>query len=108
MVKQARVAYNLGNYDEAAARYEAAYRLVQDPALLFNIGQAFRLAGRTDKALAAYKGFLRTAPAGDPNRPAVRGGVAERERALRAAEAHPPPEPPPPPPPSPSPPVAPE
>jgi tetratricopeptide (TPR) repeat protein len=110
MVRQARVAYNLGNYDEAAARYEAAYRLVQDPALLFNIGQAFRLAGRTDKALAAYKGFLRTAPPDDPNRAAVVGRVAELERSLRAqaAEPRPPPtsEPPPPPPAPPTPPEA--
>jgi hypothetical protein len=100
MVKQARVAYDLGNYDEAASRYEAAYRVVQDPALLFNIGQAYRLAGRTDKALAAYKGFLRTAPPGDPNRPVVATRVGELERAMaekaQASEARPPPEPPPP------------
>jgi tetratricopeptide (TPR) repeat protein len=105
MVRQAHVAYDLGNYDEAASFYEAAYRLVQDPALLYNIGQAFRLAGRTEKALAAYKGFLRTAPADDPNRAAVVGRVADLERALRSppSEARPPPvEPPPPPPPPPA------
>jgi tetratricopeptide (TPR) repeat protein len=97
MVRQAHVAYDLGNYDEAASRYEAAYRLVQDPALLFNIGQAYRLGGRTDKALAAYKGFLRTAPADDPNRAPVSSRVAELERALKArTEPRPAPEPPPP------------
>jgi hypothetical protein len=100
MVKQARVAYDLGNYDEAASRYEAAYRLVQDPALLYNIGQAYRLAGRTEKALAAYKGFLRTAPPEDPNRAPVGGRITELERAMRASEARPAPvEPAPPPPP---------
>jgi tetratricopeptide repeat protein len=106
MVKQARVAYDLGNYDEAASRYEAAYRLVQDPALLYNIGQAYRLAGRTEKALAAYKGFLRTAPPDDPNRAPVEGRIAELERGLRAP---PPSEPRPPPvePPAPSPPLPP-
>jgi tetratricopeptide (TPR) repeat protein len=93
MVKQARVAYDLGRYDEAASFYEGAYRLVQDPPLLFNIGQAYRLAGRAEKALAAYKGFLRTAPADDPNRSVVEGRIAEIDRALKAppTEARPPP-----------------
>src|SRR5713101_4490725 len=77
MVKQARVAYDLGRYDEAASFYEGAYRLVQDPPLLFNIGQAYRLAGRAEKALAAYKGFLRTAPPDDPNRRVVEARIAE-------------------------------
>src|SRR6185436_1763811 len=90
--RRATVAYNLGNYDEAATQYEASYRLVQDSALLYNIGQAYRLAGRQEKALAAYKGFLRTAAPDDPHRTAVEARVIELERALR------PPEPPPPPP----------
>jgi len=90
--RRATVAYNLGKYDEAAAQYEASYRLVQDSALLYNIGQAYRLAGRQEKALAAYKGFLRTAAPDDRQRPAVESRVTELERALR------PPEPPPPPP----------
>jgi tetratricopeptide (TPR) repeat protein len=98
--RRATVAYNLGNYDEAAAQYEASYRLVQDSALLYNIGQAYRLAGRQEKALAAYKGFLRTAAPDDPHRTAVEARVTELERALR------PPEPPPPPPAAIPPPVA--
>lgn len=38
-------AFNLGHYLEAVKEYEAAYQLKEDPALLFNIAQAYRLAG---------------------------------------------------------------
>lgn len=80
--KQATIAYNLGNFEEAAGHYENAYRLVQDSALLFNIGQAYRLAGKHDKALAAYKGFLRTSRPEDPNRAIVESRIADVEKAL--------------------------
>jgi tetratricopeptide (TPR) repeat protein len=91
--KRAQVAYNLGHYDEAASLYEASYRLVQDFTLLFNIGQSYRLAGEPERALAAYKGFLRTAPADHQNRALVEARVAEMEKALEAKrkESTPPP-----------------
>jgi tetratricopeptide (TPR) repeat protein len=60
--------FNLGNFDEAIAEYEAAYRAVPDPVLLYNVGQGHRLAGHADKAITAYKSFLRTAPETTPNR----------------------------------------
>jgi tetratricopeptide (TPR) repeat protein len=87
--RQGTVSYNLGAYDEAAHHYEDAYRLVSDPDLLFNIGQAWRQAGRPEKALVAYKAYLRTAAADAPYREQVRRRVSELERAL--AENHPPP-----------------
>jgi hypothetical protein len=83
--RRAGVAYNLGHYDEAADLYETAYRLVQDPTLLFNIGQAYRMAGKPDRALAAYKGFLRTAQPGDANRATVEARAAEMEKAVEEA-----------------------
>jgi hypothetical protein len=116
LVKQAKVAFDLGHFDEAASRYEAAYRIVPDSALLFNMGQAYRLGGRPEQALAAYLGFLRTSPPDDPNRAAVEARVAELQKVLTpqaptpapsaAPPARPPPTqpgaPPPPPPPPPS------
>ncbi len=90
LAKSATVAYNLGNYEEAAAGYESAYRLVQDPVLLYNIGQSYRLAGRLEKALAAYKGFLRTAGPDDPTRPGVTARVAELEATLAERKTAPP------------------
>jgi hypothetical protein len=100
LVKEAKVAFDLGHFDEAASRYEAAYRIIQDPALLFNMGQAYRLGGRREQALAAYLGFLRTSPPDDPNRPAVESRVAELQKALTPADQPPatgPPRPAPPP-----------
>jgi tetratricopeptide (TPR) repeat protein len=54
--------YDLGKYLEAASEYEAAFRLSDLPGFLFNIGQAYRLAGKPKDALAAYQGFLRRKP----------------------------------------------
>jgi tetratricopeptide (TPR) repeat protein len=99
LVRQAKIAFDLGHFDEAASRYEAAYRIVPDAALLFNMGQAYRLGGRREQALASYLGFLRTAPPDDPNRAPVEARVAELQKALTP---QPEPAPNPAPPPSPS------
>ena len=55
-------AYELGLYDEAIAEYTAAYKIKDDPALLFNIGQAHRLAGHAAEALRFYKTYLAKVP----------------------------------------------
>ena len=62
--RKGTAAYNLGHYAEAAREYEATYELTLDPAALFNTAQAYRLAGETQKAVLAYKGYLRAAPQG--------------------------------------------
>jgi hypothetical protein len=54
--------YDLGRYLEAAKEYEATYEIKDDPALLFNIGQAYRLGKQYPDAIRAYKSFLRRAP----------------------------------------------
>jgi len=55
------VALNLGLYEEAVEHFSEAYVLSQDPILLFNLGQAYRLAGKPDKAVSSYSSFLRAA-----------------------------------------------
>jgi tetratricopeptide (TPR) repeat protein len=77
--RQATAAFNLGQYDEAATLYEKAYKLVSDPILLYDLGQAYRLANKLDKALVAYRSYLRTAPEDAPNRPKVEQWVSELE-----------------------------
>jgi len=62
--RRGTAAYNLGHFAEAAREYEAAYQITLDPAMLFNTAQAHRLAGDDQKAILAYKGYLRAAPAG--------------------------------------------
>jgi tetratricopeptide (TPR) repeat protein len=55
-------AYDLGRFIEAAAEYEKAYELKESPALLYNLGQAYRGAGEHQKALNCYRAYLRNAP----------------------------------------------
>jgi hypothetical protein len=64
-VRKATGEYNLGQYIEAARDYEAAYLETLDANLLFNVGQAYRLAGETDKAITAYRSYLRSNPPSD-------------------------------------------
>jgi tetratricopeptide (TPR) repeat protein len=94
--RKATVAFNVGAYDEAARHYEAAYRLVQDPILLFNLGQSWRLGGQPERALASYRAYLRTAPATAPNRELVERRIGELEAivvASRRSQVAPPPNP---------------
>src|SRR6185503_18328946 len=71
--------YDLQRYGEAAKEYEAAYELKQDPALLFNIGQAYRFAGDYGRAIGAFKSYLRRVPDA-PNSAEVEGRIAEMEK----------------------------
>ena len=51
-VRKATGEYNLGQYLEAARDYEAAYLQTLDPNLLFNVAQAYRLAGENTSTAA--------------------------------------------------------
>src|SRR6185312_8841268 len=71
--------YDLGKFRDAAREYEEAYKYKPDPALLFNIGQAYRGAGATGDALTAYKSYLRRLPDA-PNRREVEGMIEKLQR----------------------------
>ncbi len=73
------VALNLGQYDEAIEHLSQAYTLTQDPILLFSLGQAFRLAGKPDKAVASYSSFLRAAGPGTKYKAQFERAAAEIE-----------------------------
>lgn len=85
--KKGLAAYNLGQYPEAAAEFEAAYRLFLDPALLFNIAQAHRMNGDLEKALNGYRAFLRTAPPATQNRAQAEKWRQELEKEVAKAKA---------------------
>jgi tetratricopeptide (TPR) repeat protein len=55
-------AFELGAFDEAIAEYAAAYRIKDDPALLYNLGQAHRAANHPAEALRFYRLFLLKVP----------------------------------------------
>jgi tetratricopeptide (TPR) repeat protein len=79
--KQGNTAYDLQDYVTAAHEYEEAFRLVDDPALLFNIGQANRFANNYSRAIGAFRSYLRRVP-DSPNRAEVEGRIAEMRRVL--------------------------
>jgi len=74
-------AFDLGHYAEAIKEYEAAYDLKEDPALLFNIAQAYRLDGDNQNAVRVYKSFLHRMPDA-PNRVEVERRIAELEKVI--------------------------
>ena len=77
-------AQRAGEYDAAITFYSRAYELVQHPALIFNLAQAHRLAGRIEQALTLYKRYLSEAPTG-PEAETARELIGEIE--ARKAEA---------------------
>lgn len=80
-VAQAAQRFQEGRYDDAIAAFEAAYAIKQDPALLFNMGNAHRRAGHLEDALATYQRLLAVDPE-TPQRAEVRGYMAELRTRL--------------------------
>lgn len=76
---RATAEYRLGYYAEAARLYEDAYRTWNDPALLYNLGQAYRMNRESAKALVAYRSYVQAAPFGAPNVDLARKRVQELE-----------------------------
>ncbi len=57
-------AFDAGDYRLAADEYQAAYQLIPLPDLLYNLGQCYRLAKDTARAIEYYQRYLRVAPTG--------------------------------------------
>jgi tetratricopeptide (TPR) repeat protein len=74
-------AFNLGHYLEAVKEYEAAYQQKEDPALLFNIAQAYRLGGENDAAVRVYKSYLHQVP-DSPQRAEVESRIVELQALI--------------------------
>ncbi|HWE26769.1 MAG TPA: tetratricopeptide repeat protein [Polyangia bacterium] len=75
-------AYDLGHFLEAVAEYEKAYEAKESPALLYNLGQAYRGAGDHQKALNAYRAYLRNSPTDAPNRDAAANFVEALRKTI--------------------------
>jgi tetratricopeptide (TPR) repeat protein len=79
--RRGKVLFDLQRYLEAAKEYEAAYELKDDPALLFNIGQAYRLANEPQKAIGAYKSYLRNdASVGGKRRAEIEARIGDLQK----------------------------
>lgn len=79
---EATAAFGLGRYGEAAEKYEAAFSLRPDPALLYNAAQAYRLAGNKARALELYRNYVRLYPEGT-NAEDARSHVAVLKKAIQ-------------------------
>lgn len=66
-VKEAKVAYTLGEFDKAIAAWKEAYRLKPLPVILFNLAQAYRMSGDYKESVFQYENYLRGLP-NAPNR----------------------------------------
>lgn len=53
------------DYDGAVGKYKAAYCLIPEPALIYNIGTAYQEASRGAEAASYFRLYLKTAPQGD-------------------------------------------
>jgi len=100
LLQEATAAFGLGRYAEAAEKYEGAFSLRPDPALLYNAAQSYRLAGIKTRAVELYRNYLRLYPQA-PNAADARTHVASLQKAIEWDVAHPelvkPPKPAPPP-----------
>src|SRR5262245_28696264 len=83
--KKGSKAFDLGRYIEAAKEYEAAFDAREDPALLYNIAQAYRLGGDNSAAVRAYRAFLRRMPKA-PNRVEVEARITELQKVIDQQE----------------------
>jgi tetratricopeptide (TPR) repeat protein len=78
---EATAAFGVGNYADAAEKYEGSFKVHPDAALLYNAAQAYRLAGNQPRALQLYRNFLRIY-ADNPRAEDARNHVAALEKAI--------------------------
>jgi hypothetical protein len=80
--REGKQAYAEGDYETAAARFQDAYLLSDDPTYLFNLAQAQRLDGDCRGAHRSYREFLERMPDA-PNRADVEAKIDALERCAR-------------------------
>ncbi|HVR62822.1 MAG TPA: tetratricopeptide repeat protein, partial [Polyangia bacterium] len=73
--------FDLGKYADAIKEFEAAYEAKNDPAFLYNLAQAHRLAGNPEQALRFYRTYLRKNPK-PPNRADIEDKISQLEKLV--------------------------
>jgi len=86
---EATAAFGLGRYAEAAEKYEAAFAIRPDPALLYNAAQAYRLGGNKARGLELYRNYVRLYPDGT-NATDARAHTESLKKAIEEEKLHPP------------------
>ena len=75
--------YQQARYEEAAAAFEAAYRLRPNGVVRYNLGQCYEKLGELEKALESYRAYLREVPKAE-DRDTVEQLVANLEARAEA------------------------
>lgn len=73
--EQGRAAIRRGQHEEAIVEYRRAYELKADPSYLYDIAEAYRALGVSERAVFFYRRYLSTHPR-PPNRPEVEAVIA--------------------------------
>ena len=81
--ERATRAYDIQKYPEAIEEYQKAYEVGGDPAMLYNVAQAYRLNDQLTEALHAYRRYLQRSPTAR-NREDVERKIADLEQAIEA------------------------
>lgn len=76
LVEQGIAAYNARDYGTAISFYLRAFAIEPHPRLLFDVGQALRLAGCHERAVSFYERYLALEPKGGESE-AARGALAQ-------------------------------
>jgi Tetratricopeptide repeat len=77
--RRATKAYEIGQYDEAIREFGEAYKIKDDPSILYNLAQAHRLAGHREEALRTFRMFLLKVP-DTPHRADAEARIAELQK----------------------------
>jgi tetratricopeptide (TPR) repeat protein len=86
--QKATAHYAVGEYKDAANEYEAAFKIKQDPALLYNAAQSHRLAGDNQKALLLYKNLVKLYPS-TKFAAEAKGRIEKLEQAIATSQSPP-------------------
>jgi tetratricopeptide (TPR) repeat protein len=83
--RKAQTHYALGEFEEAAREFRETYRLREEPAILFNIGQAYRQMRQWQQAYFHYRQYLSKQPDA-PNRAETESLVEQMRRRMDEEE----------------------
>jgi tetratricopeptide (TPR) repeat protein len=81
--QKATAHFAVGEFAEAAAEYQTAFKLRPEGALLYNAAQAHRLAGNLDKAMVLYRNYVQLYPDAS-NIGEIRAQIEKLKRAIAA------------------------
>jgi tetratricopeptide (TPR) repeat protein len=88
--EQGEAFFKAHEFDKAALEYQAAYDLIPEPSLLFNIGLSFENDGSLEKANDHYRRYLSASPQGAkaPEARARSEAISRKLAEARLAEQH--------------------